>query len=135
MRMAWKLVVVGALLGLALTACKPKAAAVEHLVKVAHEGVCMSNNYFMGGPHQTPVALGGKTYYVCCAGCQQSLTKHVKERSAKDPVSGQLVDKADAVIGKLPNNNILYFQNEADLMAYVVPTPTPGTPDATEKAK
>lgn len=122
----------GALLALTLTACKPKAQGPVHLVKVAAESVCMSNNYFMGGPQQTPVALDGKTYFVCCEGCRTTLTKHPKDRVAKDPVSGKPVDKSVAAIGKLPNNNILYFENEANLMAYVVPTPTPEVPHAAE---
>lgn len=134
MRTALKSFSFALMLGLGAAACKPRAAAAVHPVRVARESVCMSNNYFMGGPRQTPVALDGKTYYVCCAGCQQSLAEHVAERSAEDPVSGRLVDKADAIIGKLPNNNVLYFQSEADLMAYEVPAPAPGTP-VTEAAR
>ncbi len=132
MSTAWKSLMVGALLTLAMTACRPKAQGPVHLVKVAADVVCMSNNYFMGGPQQTPVALDGKTYFVCCEGCRTTLTKHPKDRVAKDPVSGKPVDKSVAAIGKLPNNNILYFENEANLMAYVVPTPTPEIPHAAE---
>ena len=38
--------------------------------------------------------------------------------AAKDPVSGSLVDKATAVIGRAPSGQVFYFENEDTLRQY-----------------
>lgn len=87
--------------------------------------VCMVQKYYMGPAKQTPVVMEGKTYYVCCQGCHDTLKKSpLKERFSVDPVSGKTVDKAEAVLGKAKNGQIHFFENEANRAAFQ-PTPTP----------
>lgn len=73
--------------------------------------VCMVNNQFMGTA-QIPVEVEGKTYFGCCEMCKGRLQSDASSRSAKDPVSGKLVDKATAVIGKRPSGDVLYFESK-----------------------
>ena len=81
-----------------------------YLTQVDRTQVCMSNNFDMEAK-QTPVVLDGKTYYVCCEGCKNTLTEHKKERLYIDPVSGVEIDRSEAVIGRKENGEILYFEN------------------------
>ncbi len=115
-----------ALAGLALwTAACSKAEAGAWFSEVAKDEVCMVQKYYMGPAKQTPVVMEGKTYYVCCQGCHDTLKKKpAVERFATDPVSGKSVDKADAVLGRAKNNQIHFFENEANRAAFQ-PTPTP----------
>lgn len=79
--------------------------------------VCMVNNQFMGR-QQIPVAVEGKTYFGCCEMCKGRLASDPSARTAKDPVSGKLVDKASAVIAKRDNGQVLYFESEQNLERY-----------------
>ena len=74
--------------------------------------VCMTNDKFMGSD-QTPVLVNGKTYYVCCQGCEESLKNDRSIRISSDPLTGKEVDKADAFIVKKPNGSeeVLYFES------------------------
>lgn len=121
----------GLILGLGLaalaawTAACSKADAGPWVIRVPGDEVCMVQNYFWGTTKMTPLPLAGKTYWVCCQGCFDTLKKYPdKERFATDPVSGARVDKADAVLGRARNNQVHYFENEANLAAFR-PTPTP----------
>jgi YHS domain-containing protein len=116
----------GGLVGLALwTAACSQADAGPWFTEVPADEVCMVQKYFMGPAKMTPVALAGKTYWVCCQGCYDSLKKFPdKERFSTDPVSGKTVDKADAVLGRARNGQIHFFENEANRAAFQ-PTPTP----------
>ncbi len=100
-----------ALFGLASTGF---AASLE---KVEASQVCMTNDAYFGRT-QIPVHVNGKTYYGCCQGCVETLTNNEKARTATDPVSGNKVDKATAVIGMLPNGNVLYFESEKTFQAF-----------------
>jgi YHS domain-containing protein len=100
------------------------ATAKPFLQPVPKDEICMVQKYFMGGGKLTPVPLDGKTYWVCCQGCKNTITKDPEERWAVDPVSGKKVNKADAVLGKAPNDTVLFFENEKNRDAFV-PTPTP----------
>ncbi len=77
----------------------------------------MVNDRYMGSD-QIPVTVEGKTYYGCCAGCKDKLQNNAAARTALDPVSRQLVDKATAVIGRTPNGKVLYFQSEDTFSRY-----------------
>lgn len=79
--------------------------------------VCMVNNQFMGKP-QIPIAVEGRTYYGCCAMCKDRLGNDPTSRTAQDPVTGEKVDKASAVIIKDASNNVLYFASEDTLRRY-----------------
>lgn len=77
----------------------------------------MVNDQFMGKA-QIPVEVEGRTYYGCCAMCKERIEKQPSLRAATDPVTGEQVDKATAVIGRDAAGKILYFANEASLKRY-----------------
>lgn len=79
--------------------------------------VCMVNDLFMGRS-QIPVAVEGRTYYGCCPGCKEKLEKQPAVRSALDPVTGEQVDKARAVIVQDGSGKVLYFASEDTLRKY-----------------
>lgn len=79
--------------------------------------VCMVNNQFMGRA-QIPVQVEGKTYYGCCAMCKTRLEKDASARTAIDPVSQESVDKATAIIGKMPDGSALYFASRDHFDSY-----------------
>jgi YHS domain-containing protein len=70
--------------------------------------VCMVNNQLMATP-QIPVEVNGLTYYGCCAMCKERLATDVAAREARDPVTGETVDKAKAVMASDPDGAIYYF--------------------------
>lgn len=79
--------------------------------------VCMVNDQFMNKP-QIPIAVEGRTYYGCCAMCKDRLGKDPAARVARDPVTGQEVDKSSAVIIQDSSGKVLYFASEDTLRRY-----------------
>lgn len=79
--------------------------------------VCMVNNQFMGRP-QIPIEVDGRTYYGCCEMCKGRLGSDPSSRVSTDPVSGNTVDKATAVIGRVGDGRTLYFENDQTFAAY-----------------
>lgn len=79
--------------------------------------VCMVNNQFMGR-EQIPVEVDGKTYFGCCEMCKGRLARDAAARTATDPVSGKVVDKASAVIARRPNGEVLYFESKDSFERY-----------------
>lgn len=71
----------------------------------------------MGKP-QIPVEVDGRTYFGCCPMCKERLNKEPAVRTARDPVTGQEVDKATAVIMRDATGKILYFASETTLRQY-----------------
>jgi len=67
---------------------------------------------------QIPVEVEGKTYYGCCEMCKAKLNNNPESRVATDPVSGNNVDKAEAVIGAAPDGKVFYFESEENLVQY-----------------
>jgi YHS domain-containing protein len=97
------------------TPAPPPAAA---LTRVADPSlVCMVNDQFMGKP-QIPTEVGGKTYFGCCAMCKEKLEQQLAARTSTDPVTGEQVDKATAVIAQKPDGRVLYFASETNLKTY-----------------
>ena len=80
---------------------------------VEHEKVCMVNDRFMG-VKQIPIEADGITYYGCCQNCVKKIQENQENvRYSKDPLSGEQVDKATAVI--LKNNedgSVKYFSSK-----------------------
>lgn len=74
----------------------------------------MVNNQFMGRA-QIPVVVEGKTYFGCCEMCKGRLARDATARVAKDPISGNAVDKSSAVIAKRADGQVLYFENVQNL--------------------
>ncbi len=79
--------------------------------------VCMVNDQFMGRP-QIPVDVEGRTYYGCCAMCKSRLGNEPATRTALDPVTGEPVDKAKAVIVQDAAGKVMYFASEATLRRF-----------------
>jgi YHS domain-containing protein len=67
---------------------------------------------------QIPVEVEGKTYYGCCEMCKAKLNNNPESRVATDPVSGNNVDKAEAVIGAAPDGKVYYFESEENLTEF-----------------
>jgi len=72
--------------------------------------VCMVNDQVMGR-EQIPVKVDGKTYYGCCENCKARLRKDAAARFAKDPLTGNKVDKALAFIVEGPGGEAMYFES------------------------
>lgn len=101
---------------------QPVAASPGQLTRVEQrDQVCMVNDQFMGRP-QIPVEVEGRTYFGCCAMCKGRLAQERATRVAIDPVSGQEVDKARAVIAQDSSGKVTYFENEANFAAYTGPS-------------
>jgi YHS domain-containing protein len=92
-------------------------AAKPALKRVEAKKVCMINNQVFE-KDQIPVNVQGKTYYGCCEMCKERLSKDAEARTAVDPVTGNKVDKAAAVIAALPDGRVLYFESEKTLQQY-----------------
>lgn len=80
--------------------------------------ICMMNDQVMGSG-QTPIEVEGRTYYGCCAMCNQRLGSDAKLRHGTDPVTQKAVDKSSAVLAKTADGRVLYFENEANLATYM----------------
>lgn len=100
------------------TGTLPKDGVLDgRLQPVAANLVCMVNNRVFPTP-QIPVEFEGRTYYGCCEGCKKNLETNQEARMAVDPVSGNDVDKALAVIGSLPDGRVYYFASVENLAAF-----------------
>lgn len=74
--------------------------------------VCMIQDMVMAKPG-IPVQHGGKTYYGCCPMCSGKIAEEpARHTTASDPVSGSVVDKADAHVFSL-GGRAYYFESEA----------------------
>lgn len=87
------------------------------LTEVEGKKVCMiTNQLFI--KDQIPVEVDGKTYYGCCEMCKAKLKNVPENRVAVDPISGNQVDKSQAIIGAAPDGSIYYFESEENLKKY-----------------
>lgn len=87
------------------------------LTEVEGVKVCMVTDQLFV-KDQIPVELEGKTYYGCCEMCKGKLKNNPDSRVAIDPISGNQVDKAQAVIGAAPDGSVYYFESEENLAKY-----------------
>lgn len=106
-----------ALATLTLLAVSTTSVSAESLERVQPVRVCMVNNTVFE-KDQIPVEVDGKTYFGCCEMCKGRLAKDAAIRKAVDPVSGNEVDKATAVIGAGPDGKVLYFESEETFSRY-----------------
>lgn len=97
----------------------PAASEVSNgLTRVDDRGlVCMVNDTYMGKP-QIAVEVDGKTYFGCCPMCKERLMNEPDTRTATDPLTGETVDKATAVLAQDAEGAVLYFANEQNLNGY-----------------
>lgn len=98
-------------------------APEQWLKPVEAEYVCMVNDTVFEKP-QIPVEVGDQTYYGCCMGCVSTLQNDTAIRSAVDPVSGNQVDKATAVIGAASDKTVYYFESIENLESFEKPKAT-----------
>lgn len=87
------------------------------LQRVPLDRVCMVNDKVFPTP-QIPVQVGAKTYFGCCEMCESRLANDEAVRMARDPVSLNAVDKAQAVVGARRDGRVVYFESEETLAAY-----------------
>ncbi len=92
---------------------------------ISAELVCMVNDAYMGGKKQIPVPFEGKTYYGCCQMCVGRIKNDPQVRYAKDPVTGEKVDKSEAYIVRKGNHSdeVLYFQSKENFSLYKQTSP------------
>jgi len=98
---------------LALFALVLPAQAFEdaEMEVVDAEFVCMVNDAVYD-KKQVHVEVEGKDYYGCCEMCKERLATNASLRVGIDPVSGNEVDKATAVIGADSYKRVFYFENQ-----------------------
>lgn len=94
--------------------------ATDSIKQILNKQVCMVNNKFMN-KDQTPVPVGEKIYYGCCQGCVSTLKNDTTSRYETDPVTGEKVDKSNAVIIIKPGtkDEVLYFKSEPNAKKYM----------------
>ncbi|WP_020534843.1 hypothetical protein [Lewinella cohaerens] len=86
--------------------------------QVIAQQVCMVNDTYMG-KDQIAVPVNGKTYYGCCQMCVTTLNEQESSRQASDPLTGEEVDKAEAIIAVLnQDGSVGYFKNETNYQNY-----------------
>jgi len=81
--------------------------------------VCMVDNEYKDSL-MLAIDLDGKTYYGCCQPCTEYLEADEAIRFAHDPVTNNLVNKADAFIAfeKAGTCKVLYFESEENFKLY-----------------
>lgn len=88
----------------------PKAGDGERVNQVESKYVCFINKQHFDKP-QAAVTVEGRLYYGCCENCLPTLATDPKSRVDVDPVSGNQVDKATAVVGVDKAGRVYFFEN------------------------
>ena len=71
------------------------------------------------GKKQLEVKYNSKIYYGCCSDCQKKIPNQESARTAYDPVTQKPVDKSNAVIAIVDQNDgILYFENQSNYTTF-----------------
>lgn len=82
--------------------------------------ICMNGNYFM--KHKTKkFAIKDKVFYMCSEYCEIALINdYTKVAFIKDTISGDRINKADAIPGLLQKNKpeIIYFADMGNFHTY-----------------
>lgn len=88
-------------------------------VKLQTELVCMVNDTYMG-IKQFPVPMGDKMYYGCCEQCVDKIKNNRQFRYAKDPLTGEEVDKASAfiVMKSEIDHSVYYFKSNDSYLKF-----------------
>jgi len=98
---------------------KNSDAQVVDNVRLQTELVCMVNDAYMG-IKQFPVPVEGKMYYGCCEQCVDKIKNIRQIRYAKDPLTGEEVDKALAYIVKKSavDPSVYYFKSKDNYLKF-----------------
>lgn len=83
---------------------------MQTLKPVEAKYICMVNDTAFE-KEQISVNVEGKTYFGCCSMCEARLKEDAAVRTAIDPVSGNKIDKSEAVIGADANGKVYYFES------------------------
>jgi YHS domain-containing protein len=94
-----------------------QAQEQKGLKVVEAQYVCMVNNAIFP-KKQIPIEVQGLTYYGCCEMCKERLAQDAASRSAVDPLTGEAVDKAKAVIAADAEGNAFYFASAENLKKF-----------------
>lgn len=87
--------------------------------KVPNNLVCMVNDAYMG-KEQLEVLFDGKMYYGCCEMCKERIPTDETVRYALDPQTLSKVDKANAYIVLIGDNDeVAYFENESNYKSFL----------------
>jgi len=86
----------------------------EPLTVIDSEYVCMVTDAAYDRP-QVRVDISEKAYYGCCEMCKARLERNEALRTAIDPVSGNEVDKATALIAADSYKRVFYFESRETL--------------------
>ncbi|TFG74282.1 MAG: hypothetical protein E4H21_11105 [Thermodesulfobacteriales bacterium] len=100
-----------------ITQAETNSQQSKSLTEVDSKYVCMITDQEFAR-EQIPVEVEGKTYYGCCEMCKAKIKNNPQSREATDPISGNTVDKAEAVIGAAPDGKVYYFESEENLSQY-----------------
>lgn len=96
------------------------AASGEKVKQVDSKYVCMiTKKHFQ--TEQAQVNVEGKAYYACCDMCKTQLRDDPSTRADVDPVSGNKLDKATAIVGVDKAGNVYFFENVQNLERFRVP--------------
>lgn len=113
---------IAALIPASIQALDQEQAGEPALERVPLEHVCMVNDTYFARD-QIPVEVEGRTYYGCCQGCKARLQQDESIRHAVDPVTGDEVDKATAIVAARADGSVLYFESEESLERYLEENP------------
>ena len=82
--------------------------------------VCMVNNTYVG-KEQIEIIVDDKAYYGCCEMCKQTLNQDSTSRYAKDPLTKEVVNKADAfiVLRSKENDLVHYFKSKENFEQFL----------------
>ena len=82
---------------------------------VSNEKVCMVNDRYMV-VKQLPVEVDGIIYYGCCENCVAKIQNNIGDvRYGKDPITGDKVDKANAIIVQNKKNGVVFYFKTKDI--------------------
>lgn len=95
----------------------PDQTEIIQLEQVNPKYTCMINNTLFK-KEQIPVPVDGITYYGCCQMCVKKLNENPESRFAIDPVSGERVNKAEAIVGATPDSTVYYFESVANMKKF-----------------
>ena len=98
----------------------PILAADDTVKQVNPKNICFMNKTRFQRSLPS-VKVDGKTYYGCCSDCLDTLKSSPEARVAIDPVSGNKIDKADALIGVDKNGKVYFFENRENMRKFRVP--------------
>lgn len=92
-----------------------KKVSISNFEIVQNEKVCMVNDRYMV-VKQLPVEVDGIIYYGCCENCVAKIQNNIGDvRYGRDPITGDKVDKANAIIVQNKKNGVVFYFKTRDM--------------------